>query len=254
MRFCFKSLRFVTASVLTCSIAFVVLGCGSASNNDQGTAWTFLGWFESSPDSGTTDTLPTGTSAIQIPLSTVSPETPGDIGIGSLLKFAGSQNNLQGQFIRSQRIFHSYFIEGASVQPPATSYPLGAVIGPVGQESTGGTGGVNTCIGFGSTLPCSFSDGTVGFRVFAGTPVVTPEVLSWMNLNRDSLPETPFTMLVTSHIVGITSSGDQLETNVVDIPVIFTPDVIIPPTEGIDESLIDPTSGATGDDFGLIGG
>jgi hypothetical protein len=254
MRFCSKSLRFVTASVLTFLIAFVVWGCGSASNNDQGTAWTFLGWFESSPASGATTTLPIGTSAIQVPLSTVSPETAGDVGLTPLIKFAGMQNNLQGEFIRSQRIFHSYFIEGANAQPPGTSYPLGVVIGPVGQSGSGSTTGVNTCVGFGSTLPCSFSDGAVGFRSFAGTPVVTPEVLSWINLNRTSLPEPPFTMLVTSHVTGITSSGDQLETNQIDLPVIFTPDVIIPPTDGGLSSSTSGAAAASSDGSGLIGG
>ena len=242
MRFGFKKLALVGGFLLSVGLAFSLVGCGSASNNDQGTAFTFIGWFESTPKSGAT-TLPTGLTRIDVPISdTVGTETAGDSGVVG--GFAGVQNNLSGEFIRLQRIFHTYFIEGAGAQPPATSYAMGGVVGPAVVTSSDATGAGGT--GFDSSLPPSFSDGSLGNRTFAGTPLVTPDILSWINLNRGSLPETPFTMIVTSHIVGITSSGNQLETNEIDFPIVFTADVIITPSE--------PTVTDAGADPGAAGG
>jgi len=204
------------------------LGCGTATNNDQGVSVTLLGYFSPDSDGLCTATDPKPLSGAISPISDSAVTEP-TARAGEVSGCAGVLNNLSGQFIRTQRIYMDYFIPGASVQPPSTSFPMGAVVGPAtGTTTTGSTSNSG-----GSSLPPSFTgDNGPGNFVVADVAVVPVEVMAWINLNRNSLPELPFTMTVTSHVRGVTSAGDVVETNDVDFAVTLTPDNIIAPTDG----------------------
>ncbi len=199
-------------------------GGGSGTNNDQGVTFTFTGWYNEAPASGST-TLPQGISIVSIPFdpqpeATDEDEDQAGFFAGGFYAYAGVQNNLTGQFIRVRRLFHSFYIQGAEVQPPSTSVAAGNVVGP--SVVTGG----NAEQPFDSSLPPAFAadEATPGNASFQGLPLVPTEIVEWVNLNRSRLPDPPFSMVVTSYINGITSAGDSVDTNEVDITVIFRHD------------------------------
>lgn len=203
-------------------LLFALGGCGGATNNDQGVSFTLLGFRADSDNCDQPVANQSGTTA---PLSQDTEATGGLAG--AIIAGAVVQNNLTAQFVRTEHIFFTYFVPGASTQPPATSSVLGAVVGQAVTDE----------------------DGTVTPGKFCGEVFIVPaEVMNWINLNRTSLPELPFTMEVTASVTGITSAGDRLDTNDIKYVVQFTPDVIVPPTEG-DGSEGD-TDGDTGDDTG----
>ena len=105
---------------------------------------------------------------------------------------------------------------------PSTSSTFGAVVDQAVASTTGG-----------AVTPTGFCG-----EVF----VVPSEIVAWINLNRGSMPELPFTMEITAYATGVTSAGDRLDTNPIKYFVQFTPDEVVPPTEGSDSS----SSSATG--------
>ena len=90
-------------------VGVVLSSCGSASNNDQGTSVTLLGFFAEFGDRDNCVDLPEGELGIQLPLAigAETTETPG--ASGGVTTIAGVQNNLNGQFFRSQKapVFYS---------------------------------------------------------------------------------------------------------------------------------------------------
>jgi len=188
--------QFITGASLIGLVAFFLIGCGGGTSNNQGTSFTFLGWYD--PDD--TDKSILGVS------TTLSGST------GIAVAAAGLQNNLTGQIIRVQRLEHEFYIAGASEQPPSTSFPLGAVLLAAGttEETTSN-----------SSLPDTLRGGEV---VYATSYAVPPEVMGWINLNRNSLPEAPFTMNVISRAYGVTSAGNTMYSNDMSFSVVFLPD------------------------------
>jgi len=158
-------------------------------------------------------------TATSFPLSSITEATNTSSSIFTCL---GVQNNMTAQFVRTQRVLLDYFIDGATEQPPSTATAYTVVLGPVGGTTT------VTNPGTGIVAPN---------RVVVGANVVPNEIRSWIALNRAQLPEAPFTMIVTTSVVGLTSAGDQIISNVADLQVEVTPDVVVTPTEG------DPTEG-----------
>ena len=205
---------------LALGVAFALAACGGGSNNDQGVSFTLAGFEDSNgtPIFGTAVSL---TSDFE-----VGGGTSGD-GIESAGVFAVYllYNNLS-HGIRTQRAFVSYHIDGASVQPPATTFPMGIVLGP---EPTAYANNPNS-------LPPGFA--TIPNQSKANGPIVTPDVLEWIVFHKDQLPELPFIMTATTYVSGLTTAGDSVETNPIDFVVEFTPDNIISPTP--------PDSGDTG--------
>lgn len=195
--------------------------CGNASNNDQGVAFTNLGYFaleEGDGDDEEVCSLETGLTGLFVPLTYSDfSEAPGMFS--TVFVCLGVQNNMTSQAIRTQRVRVDYYIEGAAVQPPSTSVPFTAVLGPVQIESEDGSAVAP------GTLPAGFNAPN---RVVGGAGLIPPEVRSWLALNRAQLPEAPFSMLLTTRVVGITSAGDQLESNPADLYVEITPDTTIP--------------------------
>lgn len=197
------------------ALAFVALlfGCGDATRNDQGVTFTFLGWFQDS-----TGTI--GQSGLVSSLSQTGTETAGTIE--AVTSFAGLQNNLSDQFIRTTQIVHEYYIPGASVHPPKSAFTFTTIVGP----TSGNSGGEFNQDG---SLPGSFD--SLGSTTFTQVSVITADIRSFINFNRESMPELPFNMIVTSYVKGITSAGVEVSTNKSYIEVLFTPDVVITPSQ-----------------------
>jgi hypothetical protein len=93
-------------------------GCGSSSNNDQGTSFTALGFFVPGTAGGT------GQNGTIIPLFSDVSETDGLSNLTSI----GVQNRLQSQFIRVVRVDCSYDVQGSSLNIPDDSEPLGSIV------------------------------------------------------------------------------------------------------------------------------
>ncbi|RMG44743.1 MAG: hypothetical protein D6719_01300 [Candidatus Dadabacteria bacterium] len=229
MRTFFKLTRNIILGLLLAVLSF---GCGSASNN-QGVSFTFLGFFTEFGDCGE---LPSSVVGISAPISSssgISEVTTGNsesLGTeSSISAIVGLQNNMETQFIRTQRMFLSYYIEGASTQPPDTAVALSTIVNPAATTSdSADTGGASASASAGSSLPGTFSN--FCNRSFAQVPVVPAEIRTWLNLNRNSLPELPFTMVVTAYVTGLTSAGDRLDSNPVELFIHVTVDNDIAPT------------------------
>lgn len=222
-----KRLTVAVASLLT------FIGCGSSgTSNDQGVSFTLYSLFED----GECDT---GLAGAIVPLS-VDPEQLGSGG--GVVAYLGLQNNL-AQGLRTRRAFLKYYVEGATVQPPDTSQALGVFMGP-GTETPN------------SSLPEGFGGGTgaggsaaLGNIACAGIELVPPEILSYLNLNRNTLPEPPYKMRVEIAVSGIGTAGDEYTSNPLDTHIEVVQDNIITPANGETSSTGTTSSaGAVTDD------
>ena len=206
-------------------LAAGMFGCGSASNNDQGVSFTL---YSLEPESNS------------VPLSTT---TEDETSTGAVQGTYGFQNNLLGQGIRLQRVFLSFYVEGSSNQPPDTTVAIGAVLGPAGPAPVDGDGSA------GGSLPGAFDDIPNSKSVTAF--VVPPEIMSWLNLNKASLPEPPYSLTIDAYATGLTTAGDRLDTNPLSASITITPDVILNPTSDESESAAVVESGTDGVDESL---
>ncbi|MCO6429280.1 MAG: hypothetical protein J5J00_00340 [Deltaproteobacteria bacterium] len=227
----------ISGALLLLSFA-AVSGCGGGTNNDQGLALTLLGYRADSDNCSEAVPNQTGTTE---PFSTTD-ESSGATFAGGIVAGLVVENNLSHQHVILQNAFFEYYVPGATAQPPATSSPLGFVVGkkPIsegGEEEEGGT---------------DPGSGVTSEPIVCGETFVVPaEVRTWMLLNRQSLPEPPFTMEVRGFVTGITSAGDRFDTNEVNYLVQFTPDIIINGgTSGSTGGTDGGTDGGTGDDGG----
>lgn len=233
-------------------------GCGDSKGNDQGVSFGFRSW---APMSATAITCPPPQSitTLIVPLSgsfgsqTALPddETGGGVNFQANSGSAGGaafltmvlDNYLSKEAIRVDRAFHSYFIPGASVQPPDTSVGVSATLGPgvtLGDEFQSD-----------STLPDGFS--TIGSTTCANVPIITADIRTFLNLNRSSFPEPPFVMVVETYASGVTTSGTRLDTNPIQLEVLVTTDNVIPPTEGTATGGTTTTGPAFADGSGSLG-
>lgn len=206
---CAFELKKVVRIALAVIFTGVISACGGTSN-DQGITFSFLGWY--SDASGATQI--TGISA-PLSVAEVEPGSGGYAG-GSLVLAAGVQNSLEEQFIRTERIFFEYEVPGANLNPPDTSMVVNGLIGPA------------PCTDCNSSLPDSFKN--AGNPAYLEVTVVPAEIRTWINLNREQLPEPPFTMNVRAYLTGLTSSGERYDTNPVYLAIEMLPDVDVPPT------------------------
>lgn len=191
-------------------VAAVVGGCGSASNNDQGVAFTSTGFY-STDDEGVCQEI--GITALPVPLTFDG----GDGGLFALGSCIGLQNNMSEVFVRTDRAFIEYYVEGAAVQPPSTSTVISNVLGPVGGDASESLGG---------TLPSGFDAPN---RIISGITVLPVDVQSWLALNRELLPEPPYGMRARIVVSGLTSAGDRLESNPSDLLILIGEDREINP-------------------------
>ncbi len=233
MRFSYARMRNLLAGL---AVGLAVVGCGSATNNDQGASFTLLGYFAALPSSGATD-LPVQLTGLSILLSdsdqNETPPSGNNLGSGTVLAVVGIQSNLVAQAIRTDQVFFEYNIPGASAQPPTTNYALSMTLGPATSATTAPS----------SSLPGGFTG--LSNRAFAQVPVIPAEIRQWMSLNRNSLPERPFVMTVRTVVTGVGTAGDRWDTNAADLFVQVNDDTIISPTEGTPPSESD-TNGEPG--------
>ena len=242
MRLVFGKIKgLLLGTVTVCILA----SCGGGTNNDQGVAFSFNNF---KPDCADEDTILTG---LRVPLDPTGETEPdatdgGGFGSGAVGISAEFENNLTEQFIRLQRVFMTFHIPGAAIQPPDTSNPETAFLQETGGEAGGDDGGEDTTSG--TSTACVNVD------------IVPAQIRSWLVLNKHSLPELPFTMEVTMYGTGISKAGDRFDSNSGSFSVLFTPDIPVAPTEGEadagsdDGALVEgdgDTSTSDGSDVGI---
>lgn len=203
--------------VLVLSLVFIS-ACGSGSSNDQGVSFTLLGFFSEVGDARRT---PPGELGQSVPLSAENPENQTGNLAGSVSTVVGLQNNITTQFLRVDRLEMDYFVEGASIQPPSTLVAVTTILGASPGDTL--TGGSSSSSGGGTTTEEDTS------AVYASFPIVPPDVMAWLNFNRASLPELPFTMIATVRASAVGSSGARYDSNEGSYFIIFTPDNVIAP-------------------------
>lgn len=202
-------------------VAVIAVACGSGSSNDQGVAFTNLGFFSGALDG---DKLPAGELGTIVPISGgIFVGEDGTQGGGVILTYIGLQNNLSGEFIRVDRLFMEYDIPGAKTAIPTTSVGIGGIVGPIKP--------VDATAGFSSSLPSSFAaENSPGNQLLLQFPVVPNAIVEFLNLNRNSLPELPFEMVVNVRATGVSSAGDRYDTNTASYVVLWQADNIVTPT------------------------
>lgn len=222
----------ISALVFVAStLVFVALGCGgTGSNNDQGTSFLALGFFaDVEGEAGETGAI--------VPLFTDDPTvTLNESGLfvdgRFVTTFIGVQNRLSVQFLRITRVDCSYNIAGADAgfSIPDDSTAMGNVLAPAG---SGGTEDAD------ATAEAFF--GNNGFFQFE---ILSPDIISYINVNQNSLPALPFRMTVSCLVVGVSQAGDVFFTNLVNYFVQFV-DVAECCTGSPSESSL-PVAGAGG--------
>lgn len=194
----------------------VFAGCGSSPTNDQGVSFSLTGFY-SEVGSGTT--APAGEVGQSAPFSAANPEDEDSFG-GMLTTVAGLRNNMTSQTVRVDRMEMKYYIEGAKAQPPRTVVPLTVLLG------------VSSGAGASTSSSGSTTTTALNSQSYAEFPVVTTDIMTWLNFNKTNLPELPFTMAVEVTAEGVSSAGNRYETNPASYFIIFTPDNLIAPTPG----------------------
>lgn len=207
--------RIAKMGFIAAGITFGITACGGGvgggSNNNQGLSFTLIGVFSA----GETSCAGAPVGAIAAPLSSAGSDTGADPFFGAILAGIGLQNNLGGQAFNVDRLDYEFFIPGSSAQPPSTVTALPVLLGP-------GAEGVS------SSLPQDFA--TLPSCSVATVSVLPQQVRAWIALNRASLPEAPFDMLLTLRAHGEATGGDRLTSNDETIVITVTPDAEIPPS------------------------
>lgn len=210
-------------------------GCGG-SNNDQGVSFTNLGFFQFDEDEEFEcgELPPIGQFGTTASLGSFSDTS------GGVVSALGLQNNLAGQIIRPDRVLLSFYVPGATSNPPSTTESLGGILGP-GDGTANESGGSSSSSGGSTSIPTSLPPGfdSICNQGFYNIYVVPPQVMSYISINRADFPEPPFIMEVRVTASGVSSAGDRIESNPQSFLVEFGPDTVINPgsvpDEGADE-------------------
>jgi len=232
---------------LVTTIGFLA-SCGGSTNNDQGVSFSLLGFRDACEESsGAVQPNITGLVRPLDPTGTVEPSAVDGDNFTSGAVIAGLvlENRLAVQFVRTQRAFMTYYIPGASVQPPSTSEVATLFLAETGDTVSSTSTSTST-----STSSSGDSGSTTEGSSFgcASTFIVPAEIRQWLVLNQNSLPALPFTMEVTVYVTGLTSAGDRLDTNESSMLVQFTPDIRIPPDPSAEDGSTDSsTTGSSTD-------
>jgi len=215
----------------------VLAGCGGGTtNNDQGTSFLALGYF----DDSTGDVGRSGVSALLGPDSAIITSDGGFQADGNAVGvFIGFQNRLSNQFIRLERIECAYDVPGANpgFRIPNDSHNTAAIISASPSADDRDEDG--------NPIPLGTDGENSGSRLFYGFPIVSTDIISYLNVNRNSLPELPFSLIATCQGVGVTQAGDVLITNPVQFQVEFLDQA---------ECCTGSTGEIGGDDGGFQGG
>ncbi len=185
-------------SVVVASVVGLIAACGGT-NNDQGVSFTLLGFYADTEGS-------TGVSAYNLSRSALISES-------TQRTILGLQNNLEGEFIRLRRANYSYEIPGTTLPLPNYQSALGGIVGPT-VISDGGTGvGGGAGDTFDSSLPEGFATNPVGNILYTTVGLISPQFSKYLRDNQGALPETPFEVIATVYVTGVTSAGDVIESN-----------------------------------------
>jgi hypothetical protein len=221
-----------SAVVIGCGVTLAALmGCGSASNNDQGAGFRIVGFWKDA-------TKEAGDAGQRWPTSaddTVDATT-----------FIEVENDLTEVAVNVQRVLLSYYIAGAEVQPPDTSAPFFAFLEP---DREGRTGDTSRGQSGGSSLPPVLNPEEPRTNSVAEAVILPPSIITWMTSNSNLLPTPPYTLEVMVTARGTTTAGDVLETNTANYFIEILPFVDIPGTsadsssasedEELDEEIIE---------------
>lgn len=180
------------------ALAVAMAGCGSGGNNDQGIAFTATGIF------GTPITENDGEIICPVPTTTnVIVDVSGRLSLSSVLGFPISQcegflaleNNLTQLAINVQRVDVSYEIPGGAIAIPENPVAVGYTVASASSTSETTSGQPNL--------------------VYAQLPqqMVPAQMMEFLRINRNLLPQTPYRMTATLVAVGQAQNGDQYRTN-----------------------------------------
>lgn len=222
----------------TLSTLGFLVSCGGSTNNDQGTSITLTGFRNACEDSSDGNVVPnlSGTSVPLVPADDLEPDatdgggdnfsTGGGVLIGLVLN-----NNLSKQFVRAQRAYITYYIPGATAQPPSTSVPISSFL-----EAAGGGASATPSTDSSSTTSGSSSACAEFF-------IVPPEIRQWLLLNRSYIPELPVSMETTVYVTLLSQAGDRFDTNESTILVQLTPDNNIAPGGATPTPVVSDSNG-----------
>lgn len=208
---------------VVCSLA--LSSCGSSANNDQGTSFLALGFFQKIDGSvGLTGIFGLLNSSIDttVPyngIPDIDPDTE-----GFQYPFFGVRNFLSDQFIRVNSIDCDYVVNGSSLPIPSESFPQGFVAGPDSDTTSG-----------------DFEN-----TGYIGITLVSSDVVEYLNNNIASLPEPPFRMTAICRAVGISQAGNTYVSNPSSIWIEYAeaPLTVVASTTGGDINVADPEDGA----------
>ena len=173
------------ASALLAALLLGGAACGGSTNNDQGTSFLASGYFTADG---------TAVNGYILPLATDIPATGTETGDSLSATFPTDglqlivrmrlENRLSSQFLRIVRIDCSYYVPGASpaLVLPNDSFNASAVVQPE------------------ANIDYAFQ-------------MISPDVYSYLNVNRNLLPELPFRMLADCSATAVTQAGDSIESN-----------------------------------------
>jgi hypothetical protein len=170
-----------------------IVSCGSSTNNDQGTSFTALGYTSD----GTGDAGFIGTP---LPAFTDVPFSGGSDSLlfypNGLAPFIALQNNLTQQHILVKRVDCAYSIPGSTVSIPDNSTVVAGYL-----AATGGGEGTST--------------------EYLQFPALSAEIVQFINVNQNNIPELPVDLNMTCTAVGVSQAGDVLETNPVNMIIVL---------------------------------
>jgi hypothetical protein len=232
-----------------------VLGCGSSTtNNDQGASFSALGFFEAN----STETPPPALAGFTTTLSS-DPANQG-IFLNQSLAAIGLENRLRNSFIRLTKVDCEYQVPGSSISVPPDSVAVSSFIpaspgiggpqigGSGGSGGVGGSGGSST----GGTTTTDTSSGTgggnatgEGSKTYMTFKVISASIYSYLNNNRNALPELPFQVQIFCTATGVTNAGKTIETNPIGITAVMAEEIFTDTSAG---------TGSGGDVTGFDGG
>lgn len=168
-----------TMNALLIVLLASLLSCGKAgTNNDQGVIFLSTGYY-GDVDGGT------GSTGEVVPLSSNTSDFGGFGAFNgrTVLAIIGLRNNLGSQFLNLTRIDCNYSVPGASINIPSDSFTVGGLI------------------------PAAESELFIEFQI------LSPDIIAFLNVNRNSLPELPFRLTASCAGVAISEAGDTLVSN-----------------------------------------
>ncbi|HMO18018.1 MAG TPA: hypothetical protein PKA63_11805 [Oligoflexia bacterium] len=188
-------------------LSILTISCGSSgTNNDQGTSLLAYGFFVLVNDQPVPSSFATVSLFSDLPVDGIEGR--------QLVRLIGVENRMTRQFVRLLRADCSYNIAGSFIRIPNDSITLSRVLGPAPDPNNpqpnpggGGAGG----------------DIDPGANVFlSNIALMSPDLFSFLNNNRNLLPELPFRMSITCAVTGVTQSGTTMKTNDVNYFIQFS--------------------------------